>query len=170
MKDRVEDGGSEWVRGVAPGPDTIFTKIFSITAWNLSSRLPNKSLEQTLKSHHQDHLPSIRRDESLMCSLQKFFKAILNHFQLLHDWLTRQGVSRADVGWSDRLGWVHWLTLNNRRQSIGPKPDSRPRLEGARYKYLKSCYSPLLTLQSCTHSHTSLTRLLPSWVNAMGLL
>jgi len=31
-------------------------------------------------------------------------------------------------------------------------------------------YSPLLTLQSRTHSHTSWTRLLPSWVNAMGLL
>ena len=31
-------------------------------------------------------------------------------------------------------------------------------------------YSPLLALQSRTHSHTSLTRLLPSWVNAMGLL
>jgi len=29
--------------------------------------------------------------------------------------------------------------LNNRRQSIGPKPDSRPRLEGAGYKYLTSC-------------------------------
>jgi len=34
--------------------------------------------------------------------------------------------------------------LNNRRQSVGPKPDSRPRLEGARYKYLTSC-SCLLT-------------------------
>jgi len=28
---------------------------------------------------------------------------------------------------------------------------------------------PSLTFQSRTHSHTSLTRLLPSWVNAMGL-
>jgi len=69
----------------------------------------------------------------------------------------------------DRLGWVRWLTLNNRRQLISPKPDSRPRLEGAPYKYLTSC-SRLLTLQSCTHSHTSLTRLLPSWASAMGLL
>jgi len=62
--------------------------------------------------------------------------------------------------------------LNNRCQSIGPKPDSRPRLEGARYKYLTSCSCLLtpLTLQSRINSHTSLTRLLPSWVNAMGLL
>jgi len=29
---------------------------------------------------------------------------------------------------------------------------------------------PSLTIQSRTHLHTSLTRLLPSWVNAMGLL
>jgi len=61
---------------------------------------------------------------------------------------------------------------NNRRQSIGPKPDSRPCLEGARYKYLTNLLTPTqpsLTLQSRTHSHTSLTRLLPSWANAMGL-
>jgi len=29
---------------------------------------------------------------------------------------------------------------------------------------------PYLTLQSRAHLHTSLTRLLPSWVSAMGLL
>ena len=44
----------------------------------------------------------------------------------------RQGVSRADV--CRRCGWDRWLTLNNRRQSVRPKPDSRPRLEGARQK------------------------------------
>jgi len=62
--------------------------------------------------------------------------------------------------------------LNNRHQSIGLKPDSRPRLEGARYKYLTKLLTPtqpFLALQSCTHSHTSSTRLLPSWVSTMGL-
>jgi len=67
-----------------------------------------------------------------------------------------------------------WLTLNNRRQSVWPKPDSRPRIEGACYKYLTTwqavhAYSPFLILQSRTHSHTSSTWL-PSWVSAMGLL
>ena len=73
---------------------------------------------------------------------------------------------------ADRCGWVHWLTLNNRRQSIGPKPGSRPRLKGAHYQVpdkLLTPTQPFLTLQSCTHSHTSSTRLLPSWVSAMGL-
>jgi len=35
---------------------------------------------------------------------------------------------------------------------------------------LFNAYSPLLTLQSRTHTHTSSTWLLPSWVIAMGLL
>jgi len=43
--------------------------------------------------------------------------------------------------------------LNNRRQSVGPKPDSRPRLEGARYKYLTSC-SCLLTPHHPSVMHT----------------
>ena len=66
---------------------------------------------------------------------------------------SRQGVSCADVGWSDRLGWVCWLTLNNRRQSVGPKPDSRPRLEGARYKYLTSCSCLLTPPSPFSHAH-----------------
>jgi len=33
---------------------------------------------------------------------------------------------------ADRCSWVRWLTVNNRRQSIVPKLDSRPCLEGAR--------------------------------------
>jgi len=45
--------------------------------------------------------------------------------------------------------------LNNRRQSIGPKPDSRPRLEGARYKYLTSCSCLLPPPHpSVTHTRT----------------
>jgi len=50
---------------------------------------------------------------------------------------------------ADRCGWDHWLALKNRRQSVRPKPDSRPRLEGALYKYLTKLLSPtqsLLTL------------------------
>ena len=74
----------------------------------------------------------------------------------------------------DVAGTVDWRWITGvSRQSIGPKPDSRPRLEGARYKYLTKLLMPTqlsFTLQSRTHSHTSLTRLLPSWVNAMGLL
>jgi len=33
----------------------------------------------------------------------------------------------------DRCSWDHWLTLNNRRRSFGPKLDNRPRLEGVWY-------------------------------------
>jgi len=45
--------------------------------------------------------------------------------------------------------------LNNRRQSMGPKPDSRPHREGVRYKYLTSC-SCLLTAAHPSVTHTSL--------------
>jgi len=45
------------------------------------------------------------------------------------------------------------------RQSIGPKPDSKPRLEGARYKYLTSC-SCLLT-----HPHPSVTHTFTHIIN-----
>jgi len=47
--------------------------------------------------------------------------------------------------------------LNNRGQSIGPRPDSRPRLEGAHYKYLTNCSrllsrtSPFSHTYTCTH-------------------
>jgi len=63
-----------------------------------------------------------------------------------------------------------WLTLNNRHQSVGPKPDSRPRLEAARYKCLTSCWRLLSPSSPFNHaqSHTS-TRLLPSWVSTMDL-
>ena len=74
---------------------------------------------------------------------------------------------------ADRYGWDRWLTLNNRRQSIGPKPDSRSRLEGARYKYLTSCLRLLSPSSPFSHahmhSHISSTRLLPFWVSTMGL-
>jgi len=42
----------------------------------------------------------------------------------------------AALTWTeaDRVGWGHWLTLNNRCQSVRPNPDSRPRLEEAHYK------------------------------------
>jgi len=44
--------------------------------------------------------------------------------------------------------------LNNRRQSVGPKPDSRPRLEGACCKYLTSCLCLLTPPHpSVTHTH-----------------
>jgi len=61
--------------------------------------------------------------------------------------------------------------LNNRRQSVGPNLDSRPRLEGARHKFLTKLLTstqPFLTLQSCIHSHTSLTKLLPSLGQHIG--
>jgi len=67
-----------------------------------------------------------------------------------------------------RFGWVRWLTLNNRRQSVGPKPDSRPRLEGACYKYL-TCCSRLLSPSSpfsCTHHQPDSST---QWVSAMGM-
>jgi len=54
----------------------------------------------------------------------------------------------------DRCGWDHWRTLNNRRQSIGPKPDSRPRLEVACYKYLTSCSRLLSPSLPSSHAHT----------------
>jgi len=51
------------------------------------------------------------------------------------------------------------------RQSVGPKPDSRPCQEGACYKFptkLLMPTQPFLTHQSRIHSHTSLTKkLLP---------
>ena len=48
-------------------------------------------------------------------------------------------------------------------------PDSRPRLEGARYKYLTSCSCLLTPPQpSVTHTFAHIIRLLPSWVNATG--
>jgi len=54
-----------------------------------------------------------------------------------------------------------WRWIRDVSQLGGP--DSRPRLEGARYKYLTSC-SRLLsppTLQSRIHLHTSLTETHP---------
>ena len=55
---------------------------------------------------------------------------------------------------ADRCSWDHWLTLNNRRQSIGPKLDSRPCLEGARYqipdKAAHACWA--LPYPSVTHT------------------
>jgi len=45
----------------------------------------------------------------------------------------------AEVG---RLGWV------------GPLTDSRPRLEGARYKYLTSCSRLLSPSSPFSHAHT----------------
>jgi len=48
--------------------------------------------------------------------------------------------------------------LNNKRQSIGPKPDSRPRLEGARCKY----DDKLLThTQPFSHAHTHIINQTP---------
>jgi len=55
---------------------------------------------------------------------------------------------------ADRNGWDHWLTLNNRHQSIEPKPDSRPRLEGVHYKYLTSCSRLLSPSSPFSHAHT----------------
>jgi len=74
---------------------------------------------------------------------------------LLAPWLVASRCQSCWRRWSDRVGCVRWLMLNNRRQSLGPKPDSRPRLEGARYKYLTSC-SCLLTPPhpSVTHTRT----------------
>jgi len=54
----------------------------------------------------------------------------------------------------DRCGWDRWLTLNIRRQSIGPKPDSRPRIEGSRYKYLTSCSRLLSPSSPFSHAYT----------------
>jgi len=44
--------------------------------------------------------------------------------------------------------------LNNRRQSIGPRPDSRPRLKGAHYKYLTNCSCLLSPTSAFSHAHT----------------
>jgi len=44
--------------------------------------------------------------------------------------------------------------LNNKRQSIGPRPDSRPRLEGARYKYPTNCSRLLSPTSPFSHAHT----------------
>ena len=44
-------------------------------------------------------------------------------------------------------------SAGGRRQSIGPKPDSRPRLEGARYKYLTSCSCLLSHPSPFSHAH-----------------
>jgi len=61
---------------------------------------------------------------------------------------------------ADRCSWDHRLTLNNRRQSIGPKPDSRPRLEGACYKYLTSCSCLLIPTSPFSHAHTRLAHII----------
>ena len=55
---------------------------------------------------------------------------------------------------ADRCGWDHWLTLNNRRQSVGPKLDSRPHLEGASYKYLTKLLKPTQLFFSLHIMHT----------------
>ena len=55
-----------------------------------------------------------------------------------------------------------WRWITDVSQSGGP--DSRPRLEGVRYKYLTSCsrlLSPPYPIQSRIHSHTSLTETPP---------
>jgi len=44
--------------------------------------------------------------------------------------------------------------LNNKRQSVGPKPDSRPCLEGARYKCLTSCSCLLSPTSPFSHAYT----------------
>jgi len=44
--------------------------------------------------------------------------------------------------------------LNNRRQSVGPEPDSRPHLEEVRYKYLTSCWRLLNPFSPISHAHT----------------
>ena len=56
---------------------------------------------------------------------------------------------------ADRCGWDRWLTLNNRRQAVGIKPDSTPRLKGARYKYLTKLLMPTQPLLTLHVMHTS---------------
>jgi len=53
-----------------------------------------------------------------------------------------------------RCGQDRWLTLNNRHQSTGPRPDSRPCPEGARYKYLTNCSRLLSPTSPFSHAHT----------------
>ena len=55
---------------------------------------------------------------------------------------------------TDRCGWHRWLTLNTRRQSVGPKQDSRPRLETARYKYLTKLLTPTQPFLTLHVMHT----------------
>jgi len=51
---------------------------------------------------------------------------------------------------------------NNRHQSIGPKPDCRPRLEGARYKYLTSCSCGVMPAHpSVTHTFAHIIKHTP---------
>jgi len=65
---------------------------------------------------------------------------------------------------ADRCSWDRWLTLNNRRQSIGPKPDSRRRLEGARYQVPdKAAHSySALHYPSVTHTLTHIINQTPA--------
>ena len=55
---------------------------------------------------------------------------------------------------ADRCGWDQWLTLNNRRQSVGLKPDSTPRLERARYKHLTKLFTPTQPFLTLHVMHT----------------
>jgi len=55
---------------------------------------------------------------------------------------------------ANRCGWDCWLTLNNRRQSVGPEPDSRPCLEGVRYKYLTKLLTPTQPFLALHVMHT----------------
>ena len=81
------------------------------------------------------------------------------------------GIPAPSFSLIDVVMTADWRWITDVSQSGGP--DSRPRLEGARYKYLTSC-SRLLSLpalQSRIHLHTSLTEnSSPPRVSAMGLL
>jgi len=72
---------------------------------------------------------------------------------LLAPWLA---VSRCQPCWrwlKYRCVQDRWLTLNNRRESIRPRPDSRPCLEGACYKYLTNCSRLLSPTSPFSHTH-----------------
>ena len=77
-----------------------------------------------------------------------------------------QGASRTDVGQS-WFGWDLWLTLNNRRQSIRPKPDSRPRL-GVRYQVPDKAAHAYSALPYTSVMHT-LAHIINQTPSAMGL-
>jgi len=72
---------------------------------------------------------------------------------LLAYWLAASRCQPRQRCWSDRLGWVRWLTLNNRRQSIRPKPDSRPRLQGRDINTWQSCSRLLSPPSPFSHAH-----------------
>jgi len=120
-------------------PPSPFSIVTQTKSYNIET-VQVTPLSQTLASSPQCECASCHQQTRVGS------KSLLQQNPPVLNWQSRHG-------WSDRLGWVCWLMLNNRRQSIGPKPDSRPRLEGVRYKYLTSCSCLLSPPSPFSHAH-----------------